>query len=65
LLGADLYSSLVGHHHVVGLEVDVPLVAVVLELVEDVHDVFDGDDHEPWNASRGDDQGSKQETKWS
>jgi hypothetical protein len=39
---------------VVGLEVDVPLVAVVLEFVEDGHDVVDGDDHEPWNASRGD-----------
>jgi hypothetical protein len=43
----------VGHHDVVGLEVDVPLVAVVLDLVEDVHDGFDGDDHEPWNASHG------------
>jgi hypothetical protein len=32
---------------VVGLEVDVPLVAVVLDRVEDVHDGFDGDDHEP------------------
>jgi hypothetical protein len=42
------------HLVVVGLEVDVPLVVVVLELVEDVHDVFDGDDHEPWNASHGD-----------
>jgi hypothetical protein len=39
---------------VVGLEVDVPLVAVVLELGENVHDVIDGDDHEPWNTSRGD-----------
>jgi hypothetical protein len=54
LLGADLDSPLVGHHVVVGLEVDLLLVAVVLELVEDVHDVFDGDDHEPWNASHGD-----------
>jgi hypothetical protein len=44
----------VGHHDVVGLEVDVPLVVVVLDLVDDVHDGFDGDDHEPWNASRGD-----------
>jgi hypothetical protein len=43
----------VGHHDVVDLEVDVPLVAVVLDLVDDVHDGFDGDD-EPWNASRGD-----------
>jgi hypothetical protein len=39
---------------VVGLEDDVPLVAVVLDLVDDVHDGFDGDDHEPWNASRWD-----------
>jgi hypothetical protein len=39
---------------VVGLEVDVPLVAVILDLIEDVHDVLVVDDHEPWNASRGD-----------
>jgi hypothetical protein len=26
----------------------------ILDLVEDVHDGFDGDDHDPWNASRGD-----------
>jgi hypothetical protein len=39
---------------VVCLEVDVLLVAVVLDLVEDVHDGFDGADHEPWNASHGD-----------
>jgi hypothetical protein len=44
----------VGHHDVVGLEGDVPLVVVVLDLDEDVHDGFDGDDHDPWSASRGD-----------
>jgi hypothetical protein len=39
---------------VVGLEVDMPLVTFVLDRVEDVHDGFDGENHEPWNASCGD-----------